>query len=193
MLASIILATSVVLYAVSLFQVASLVESFVITEAKLWVYYPISVELSWGAFATRNNGDTVLSIDRIVIRGEDVPFTQWYADTNVTANLIQQRMSFPGWSGMNGKLNNSTNANCIPSTAVQIVIQANASPPSDGWFCGTAVAGPVGLEPGQTAIIYYQLTNGTINAADGGQNARLSVFAGKTGFTQSVFVASKSG
>lgn len=100
-------------------------------------------------------------------------------------------MNFPGWAGINGKLNNDTNANCSPSTAMELVLQSTASPPSDGWFCGTTVAGPVGLEPGQAAIIYYQVTNGTINAADGGQNARLSVFAGKTGFTQSVFVASK--
>ena len=191
LLASIILASGVVLYAVSLFQGASLVGSIAITEAKLWVYYPVSVDLSWGAFAARNNGDTVLSIDRIVVRGTDVPFAQWYADTDVTIHIIQQRMNFPGWAGINGKLNNDTNANCSPSTAMELVIQSSASPPSDGWFCGTAVAGPVGLEPGQAAIIYYQVTNGTINAADGGQNARLSVFAGKTGFTQSVFIASK--
>lgn len=74
LLASIILASGVVLYAVSLFQGASLVESIAVTEAKLWVYYPVSVDLSWGAFAARNNGDTVLSIDRIVVRGTDVPF-----------------------------------------------------------------------------------------------------------------------
>jgi len=191
MMASIALATGVVLYGVTLFQGASLVESIVVTEAKLWVYYPVSVNLSWGAFAARNNGDIVLSIDRIVVRGTDVPFKQWYADTDVTINIIQQRMNFPGWAGINGKLNNDTNANCSPSTAMELVIKSSASPPSDGWFCGVAVAGPVGLEPGQAAIIYYQVTNGTINAADGGQNVRLSVFAGKTGFTQSVFVASK--
>jgi len=191
LLASIILASGVVLYAVSLFQGASLVESIAVTEAKLWVYYPVSVNLSWGAFAARNNGDTVLSIDRIVVRGTDVPFAQWYADTDVTINIIQQRMSFTGWAGINGKLNNDTNANCSPSTAMELGLQSSASPASDGWFCGTTVAGPVGLEPGQAVIIYYQVTNGTINAADGGQNARVSVFAGKTGFTQSVFVASK--
>ena len=191
MMASIILATGVVLYGVTLFQGASLVESIAVTNAKLWVYYPVSVNLSWGAFAVRNNGDTVLSIDRIVIRGTDVPFTQWYVDTDVTIDIIQQRMNFTGWSGINGKLNNNTNANCSPSTAMELVIKSSASPASDGWFCGTNVAGPVGLEPGQAVIIYYHITNGTINAADGGQNARISVFAGKTGFTQSVFIESK--
>ncbi len=191
MVASIVLATGVVVFGVTLFQQASLIESIAISEAKMWVYFPISVELSWGAFAARNNGDSVLSIDRIVIRGSDVPFKQWYADTDVTIDIIQQRMIFPGWAGKNGQMNNSTNANCTPSTAMEIVIKSNANPASDGWFCGARVAGPIGLEPGQAAIIYYQLTNGTINASDGGQSARLSVFAGKTGFTQSVFVASK--
>ncbi len=191
MVASIVLATGVIVFGVTLFQQASLIESIAITEAKMWVYYPISIDLAWGAFVARNNGDTVLSIDRIVVRGTDVPFTQWYADTDVTLNIIQQRMNFTGWSGIAGKLSNSTNANCNPSTAMQLVIQSNTNPPSDGWFCGARVAGPVGLEPGQAAIIYYQFTNGTINAADGGQTARLSVFAGKTGAPQNVFIASK--
>ena len=193
MMASIALATGVVLYGVTLFQGASLVESIKITEARIWVYYPVSVDLSWGAFTARNNGDTVLSIDRIVVRGTDVPFAQWYADTDVTIDIIQRRMNFTGWANTAGLLNNDTAADCNPSTKMQLVLQSNASPPSDGWFCGTAVAGPVGLDPGQASIIYYHITNGTITANDGGQTTRLSVFAGKTGFTQSVFIESKSG
>jgi len=47
MMASIALATGVVLYGVTLFQGASLVESIKISEARIWVYYPVSVDLSW--------------------------------------------------------------------------------------------------------------------------------------------------
>ena len=190
--ASIVLATGVVLYAASLFQGGALLESISVTNPRIWVHYPITVNLSWGAFSVRNNGDTLLSIDRIVVRGTDVPFTQWYADTDVTIDLIQQPMNFTGWAYTNGKLENDTNANCSPSTAMQLVLQPSASLASDGWFCGTTTAGPIGLDPGQATIIYYQINNGTISAVDGGQTIRLSVFAGKTGFTQSVFVESKS-
>lgn len=190
--ASIILATSVVLYGASLFQGGALVESISVTNPRVWVHYPITVNLAWGAFSVRNNGDTMLSIDRIVVRGTDVPFSQWYADTDVTIDLMQQPLNFTGWSYTSGKLKNDTNANCNPNTGMQLILQPSASPASNGWFCGTTVGGPIGLEPGQAAIVYYQISNGTISAVDGGQTIRLSVFAGKTGFTQSVFVESKS-
>lgn len=189
--ASIVLATGVTLYGASLFQSASLQESIKVSQARLWVHYPITVNLAWGAFSVRNDGDTIVSIDRIVVRGTDVPFTQWYTDKDVTTDLIQQPMNFTGWSGINGRLNNDTGANCNPSTPMQLVLQPTANPPSDGWFCGAVSGGPVSLEPGQAAIIYYQMNNGTVSAVDGGQSARLSVFAGKTGHTQNLFIENK--
>lgn len=189
--ASIVLATGVTLYAASLFQGSSLQESIKVSQERLWVHYPITVNLAWGAFSVYNNGDKIISVDRIVLRGTDVPFTQWYVDKDVTIDLIQQPMNFTGWAYVNGMLKNDTAANCNPSTPMQLVLQPNANPASDGWFCGTASNGPVSLEPGQAAIIYYQMNNGTVSAVDGGQTARLSVFAGKTGHTQSLFIENK--
>jgi len=189
---SIILASGVVAYGTSLFQGGAQQESITITGVKVWVYGSTSDDLAWGAFSIRNNGDKVLSVDRIVVRGTDVPFEQWYPDTSVTSTIIQQPMKFTGWSNNNGLLNNDTNANCSPSTTMELVLQPNSSPASDGWFCANAVAGPIVLDQGQVAIIYFKVNNGTVSSADSGAAARVSVFAGKTGATQSIFIASKT-
>ena len=192
MTVSIILASGVVLYGTSLFEGGAQQESIKVTGVKVWVYGSLSDNLAWGAFSVRNNGDKLLSIDRIVVRGTDIPFEQWYPDTLVTSEIIQQPMKFTGWSNNNGLLNNDTSANCAPSTTIELVLQPSSSPASDGWFCANAAAGPIVLDPNQATIIYFKVNNGTISGIDGGAAARVSVFAGKTGDTKSIFIASKT-
>ncbi|KKK63470.1 hypothetical protein LCGC14_2993970, partial [marine sediment metagenome] len=58
--------------------------------------------------------------------------------------------------------------------------------------CGTPGAGPIGLDPGDNAIIYFKLTNGTLDTIDGGATSSVSVFAGKVGAPQSISIASKT-
>ncbi len=188
---SVLLSGSVVLYGSSLFQVAAQQESISVTGVKVWVYGSVSDSLAWGAFSVRNTGDKVLSVDRLVVRGTDIPFAQWYADTSVTSEIIRQPMIFSGWSNNNGLLNNDINANCSPSTTMQLVLQPSASPASDGWFCANAATGPLVLDPNHAAIIYFQLNNGTISGMDGGTTANVSVFAGKTEVKQSTFITNK--
>lgn len=189
---SIMLSSGVVLYGTSLFQVEAQQESFTVTGMKVWTYGSVSDSLSWGAFSVRNTGDKVLSIDRIVARGIDVPFAQWYPDNSVTIDMIQQPMNFTGWSNNNGFLKNDVSANCSPSTTIRLVLQPSANPTSSGWFCANAAAGPIVLDPSQAAIIYFRLNNGTISGIDGGATANVSVFAGKMGTTQSIAIASKT-
>jgi hypothetical protein len=64
--------------------------------------------LSWGAAAIRNTGGTVLSINLIQIRGINVPFSNWYADLDVDANLSTQELKHIGWVG--GELNKTSSA-----------------------------------------------------------------------------------
>lgn len=189
---SIILSGGVVLYGASLFQGGAQQEAISVTGVEVWVYGSVSDSLAWGAFSVRNTGDKVLSVDRIIVRGTDVPFAQWYPDTSVTSTIIQQPMNFPGWSNNNGLLNNDTSANCSPSTTMELVLQPSASPASDGWFCANAATGPIVLDPNHAAIIYFRLNNGTISGMDGGATANVSVFAGKTGAQQSTNIASKT-
>ena len=82
---SVVLASGVVLYATSLFQVGAQQEAISVTGIKIWVHGNDANGLAWGAFTVRNSGDKVLSVHGIVVRGTDVPFAQWYADTTLTS------------------------------------------------------------------------------------------------------------
>jgi len=105
---SIIIASGVVLYGTTLFQGGAQQEAITVNGIKIWVHGTDPNGLSWGAFSVRNTGDKVLSIDRISVRGTDIPFKQWYSDTSVSTEIIQQPMNFTGWSNNDGFLNNDT-------------------------------------------------------------------------------------
>ncbi len=189
MVASIVLASGVVLYGTTLFQGGAQQEAITVSGIKMWVHGTDAKGLAWGAFSVRNTGDKVLSVDRIAVRGTDIPFKQWYPDTSVTTDLIQQPMNFTGWSNIDGFLNNDTGSLCSPATKMTLLIQSGAG--ADGWFCANPGAGPIGLDPGQGAIIYFSLNNGTVTSVDGGAQTSVSVFAGKTGAPQSIAIGSK--
>ncbi len=189
---SVIIASGVVLYGTTLFQGGAQQEAITVSGIKMWVHGTDAKGLAWGAFAVRNTGDKVLSIDRIAVRGTDIPFKQWYPDTSVSTEIIQQPMNFTGWSNQDGFLKNDTIAetNC-GGTKMALVLQASANPVEEGYFCANAGAGPLGLDPGQAAIIYFVLNNGTVTSVDGGAQTSVSVFAGKTGAPQSIAIGSK--
>ncbi len=188
---SVILASGVVLYGTTLFQGGAQQESITVSGVKMWVHGTAPDGLAWGAFSVRNTGDKVLSIDRIAVRGTDISYKQWYPDVTVTTGIIQQPMNFTGWSGVNGFLKNDTVAEAPCGTKMALVIQTTANPVVDGYFCANAGAGPLGLDPGQAAIIYFTLNNGTVTSVDGGSQTSVSVFAGKTGAPQSISIGSK--
>jgi len=189
---SVILASGVVLYGTTLFQGGAQQESITVSGVKMWVHGTAPDGLAWGAFSVRNTGDKVLSIDRIAVRGTDIPYKQWYPDVDVTTGIIQQPMNFTGWSGVNGFLNNDAAAVATCSgTTMALVIQPNTVPAADGHYCASEGAGPIGLDPGQAAIIYFTLNNGTVTSVDGGAQTSVSVFAGKTGAPQSISIGSK--
>jgi len=197
MVGSVILASGVVLYGTTLFQGGAQQEAITVSGIKMWVHGTDAKGLAWGAFAVRNTGDKVLSVDRIAVRGTDVPFSQWFPDSSVTTGIIQQPMNFTGWSNDDGKLKNDTAAKtyCDLQTAeaytMALEIQTGAPTISDGYFCAKSGAGPIGLDPGQAAIIYFRLGNGTVTSVDGGASTSVSVFAGKTGAPQSIAIGSK--
>ncbi|MEK0320560.1 MAG: hypothetical protein QQN61_05660, partial [Nitrosopumilus sp.] len=61
-----------------------------------------------------------------------------------------------------------------------------------GDICGAVLAGPMSLEPGQSAILYFQLSNGTLTSLDSGVNTGVNIYAGKAGAPQSITVQGKS-
>jgi len=197
LVASVVLGSGVVLYGTSLFQSGTQQEAISVSGLKVLVHGTANEGLSWGAFAVRNSGDKIVSVDKIAIRGTDIPFAQWYPDTSVTSSLIQQPMNFTGWSGVGGLLADSVpntcpcigSQGCANTTSSVIKVQLISSEDS---VCANPANGPVGLEPGAAAIIYFKLNNGTLQTVDSGIATSVNIFAGKTGAPLSVTISSKT-
>ncbi len=184
LVSSVVLGSGVVLYGTSLFQSGTQLESISASGIKIWLHTDATEGLAWGAAKVRNTGDKVLSVDKIQIRGADVPFSQWYPDTSVNSTTFQQALNFTGWSGTAGFLDNSPGICSGETLQVRIF--------SAGDFCANVASGPVSLTPGQAGIIYFKLTNGTITSLDSGANTSVNVYAGKAGAPQTVTVEGKS-
>ncbi|MEK0368277.1 MAG: hypothetical protein QQN62_01540 [Nitrosopumilus sp.] len=183
LVASVVLGSGVVLYGTSLFQGSTQTESISVTGVKVWVNTDAGgiAGLAWGAAKIRNVGDKVLAVDKIQIRGSDVPFSQWYPDTTVSSSLFQQALNHTGWSGTAGFLENTGSGGCDLSLAVS----------GQDDICADVGTGPVSLSPGQSAIIYFKLTNGTLSSLDSGVSTGVNIYAGKAGAPQSVTVQGK--
>ncbi len=195
LVASVVLATGVVLYGTSLFQTSTQQEAITVSGLKMFVHATDSNGLAWAAFSVRNTGDKILSVDKITIRGTDMPFSQWYADADVTNDLIQQSVLFTSWLDVDGLITNSTGIGaCATASQPELLqIEMLTGQSNDlGWFCAEKATGPIGLDPGKGAIIYFKLTNGTVTSLDAGVSTAVGVFAGKAGAPISITVASKT-
>jgi len=184
LVSSVVLGSGVVLYGTSLFQSGTQQEAITASGIKIWVHTDATEGLSWGAAKIRNTGDKVVSVDKIQIRGSEVPFSQWYPDTTVNSTTFQQALNFTGWSGDDGGLIDSTGICAGEDLQVRIF--------SEGDICANVASGPVSLSPGQSGIIYFKLTNGTITSLDSGASTSVNVFAGKAGAPQTVTVEGQS-
>src|SRR5215831_16724948 len=83
LVASVVLGTGVVLYGTSLFQTNASGEAISVQGTQVWVDSTSSSGWAWGAFDVRNSGDKLLSVDQIYIRGQTVPYSNWYANSTV--------------------------------------------------------------------------------------------------------------
>jgi len=184
LVSSVVLGSGVVLYGTSLFQSGTQQEAITASGIKIWVHTDATEGLAWGAAKVRNTGDKVVSVDKIQIRGADVPFSQWYPDTTVNSTTFQQALNFTGWSGVAGLMANSTGI--CGGENLQIRIFA------EGDICANVASGPVSLSPGQAGIIYFKLTNGTITSLDSGASTSVNVYAGKAGAPQTVTVEGRT-
>ncbi|MFQ5475491.1 MAG: hypothetical protein ACE5DT_00485 [Nitrosopumilus sp.] len=191
LVSSVVLGSGVVLYGTSLFQGGTQTEAIFVTAVKVWVdpTDPFSgTGIGWGAAGIRNTGDKVVAVNEITVRGQSIPFGQWYADTVVSSTVVQQALNHTGWD------NQGTNVRMIDNCAASSEYVA-IDPDSGGAIteCITADAGtgPVSLDPGQSAIIYFKLNNNTITSLDSGVSTTVSIFAGKAGGPQSVTVIGK--
>ena len=184
LVSSVVLGSGVVLYGTSLFQGGTQTENISVSGTKVWVHTTAADGLAWGASGIRNTGDKVVAIDKIQIRGTDIPFGQWYPDTDVSSTVFQQALNHTGWTGTAGLITQSPG--CASTETIQI--DPDTSGPITECILADAATGPVSLNPGQSAIIYYKLVNGTITSLDSGVPTTVSIFAGKAGGPQSVSI-----
>jgi len=190
LVASVVLGSGVVLYGASLFQGGTQQESISVSNVKVWVHGTDTTGLAWGAAGVRNTGDKVLAVDKIRIHGSDIPFTQWYADTSVSNTLFQQSLNFSGW-GNAPQAYITKVGSCVGDTNY-LCIDYDASGSNTDVIQADAGTGPVSLNPGASAIIYFKLNNSTVSTLDTGTNISVNIFAGKTGAPQSVTIEGKT-
>jgi hypothetical protein len=55
-------------------------------------------------------------------------------------------------------------------------------------MCLERLTGPIGLDPGDRAVVYFKVINGTLNPIDAGISTSVNIFAGKTGAPLSLTV-----
>jgi len=187
LVASVVLAAGVVLYATSLFQTGTLTESISITGVKVYVHATDSNGLAWGAFGVRNSGDKILSLDKISIRGNDVGFSSWYSNKTITQAAFDSVYAHSGWNNTNGFLIRDTSLGCGADNSVDVMINIG-----DEGFCANPQTGPLSLGLGEKAVVYFKLSNGTLTTLDSGANTNVNIFAGKAGAPLAVTVKAET-
>jgi len=203
LVASVVLGTGVVLYGTSLFQTGAQSEAITTIGTTVWVDSSNSTGWAWGAADVRNSGDKLLSVDTIQIRGQNIPFSNWYADTNatqVTSSNFQSALIYTNLPKgqpyeTNGGLTNGTSFNAAWATpngcsltSGNLIIQLVSS---GKVLCLTQQSGPVSLSPGAKAIIYFKVPQNLLTSVDAGSSASVALYAGKVGSPLTVTIAAK--
>ena len=199
LVASVVLGSGVVLYGTSLFQGSTLTEQLTVTGTKIWVDPTDTNGHAWGAAGLRNSGDKAIQVDKISVRGVDVPFTSWFATIDQTQASVENVQAALPHSGTTyqptGEMSNSAVlttdgiGNCgAGEVADEIQIDVDGAGSAE-TMCLEQMTGPIGLDPGDRAVVYFQVINGTLNPIDAGGNTAVNVFAGKTGAPLSLTIA----
>src|SRR5579872_1490028 len=212
LVASVVLGTGVVLYGTSLFQTGAQSSGIAVQGVHVWANATSGMGTTyvWGAAEIRNSGDKILSVDQINVRGNQVPFANWYYDNNqarVTAANFQSQLNYTGTAttayksgvyanvqpGMLMSYLGSTGQNapsCTPGTTTLQINEfgTNANPS----LCLSQASGPISLKPGDKAIVYFEVPVGILSTVDAGSQSSVAIYAGSVGAPQSVTVESKS-
>ncbi len=193
--ASVVLGTAVTLFATGLFSTSSGQTSLTTSNVKLW-YNGTSTDQTVGAAVIRNTGDKILAVSSITIRGQNVPFSNWfYNATGASSTNIQKQFAYG---------NSITGTATAPSTLLSAgrvysawdldrtgVASLTAVAPGNALLQAT---GPISLNPRTAVIVYFVLPTNpvVITAVDVGATATVSISAGSVSSVQSVSIAKSS-
>ena len=203
LVASVVLGTGVVLYGTSLFQTNASGEAISTTGTQVWVDSTFNTGWAWGAADVRNSGDKLLSIDQIQVRGQAVPFANWYANSTVNGISSQQYQAALIYTQMSNKVtgalyNGTQHAGGVDATWTMTSCTNTGATPgmimllyTGQPICLTQQSGPVSLAPGQKAIIYFKIPQNLLTSVDAGSASSVALYAGKVGSPVSVTVAAK--
>jgi len=192
LVASVVLGSGVVLYGTSLFQTVAQQESIEVQGIQLWVNATDANGDAWGAAGVRNNGDQIISIDTINVKGSTIPFANWYYDSDqsrVSVAAYQSNFNHTGTNGAGTLMFDSADVGVTPTNACDttlfpdattLEIDLDGAGPMD-TLCLAQASGPVGLKPGERAIIYFQVPQGKVTTLDAGASTNLKIFAGEAG------------
>jgi len=210
LVASIVLGTGVVIYSTSLFQSGGQQQSVQVQGVKTWVNSTATTGIGWGAFSVKNTGDKILSVSSIGIRGVSIPFANWYADSNQTevnsGSNLQANFNYTKNDNLNNLIGSAANGGMVfPALGPTTYCTATVRPPMQSGFntiimdtdgagpnlplCLKQASGPVSLNPGQSAIIYFKLPTGLVSPNDAGVTETVSMLAGNTPIAQTVRTA----
>jgi hypothetical protein len=210
LVASIVLGTGVVIYSTSLFQSGGQQQSVQVQGIKTWVNSTDTTGTGWGAFSVKNTGDKILSVSSIGIRGVSIPFANWFADSNQTevnsGSNLQANFNYTKNDGLGNLIGSAANGGSVtPALGPTAYCTATVRPSTQSGFttiiidtdgagtnlpiCLKQASGPVSLNPGQAAIIYYKLPTGLVSPNDAGVTETVSMLAGNTPIAQTVRIA----
>ncbi len=201
LVASVVLATGVVLYGTSLSQSKATSETISTTGTQIWLDSSGNSGWAWGAADVRNAGDKILSVDQILIRGQTIPFANWYADTNASqvtvinfqSALVYTSMKTP-LNSPDGQLTNGTDFNVAWTTpggctlTGNLILKLTSTNPT---LCLSQRNGPLSLAPGDRAIIYFKTPHNLLTSVDASTPVTISIYAGKAGSPVEVTAQSK--
>lgn len=206
LVASVVLGTGVVLYGTSLFQTGAQSEAIATTGTTLWVDSSGGSGWAWGAADVRNSGDKLLSVDSIQIRGQQIPYSNWYANNTssaITNSIFQSALNYTSMihaaPSPNGALSNGTavgvpasfvNGQCATGVAGKMALMFGSTSQNQ-FVCFGQQTGPVSLAPGQKAIIYFKVPQNLLTSVDAGSSASVALYAGKVGSPITVTIAAK--
>jgi len=213
LVASIVLGAGVVVFSTGLFQTGGQQQAATMQGLKSWVNATNSTGVSWGAFAVKNTGDKLLSISSITLRSVNVPFSNWFADTDptrVSQNFQAQfnltgtdksgfvkgtkaaspGYSFGTWAGSNNAACvNGLGSNQVPGANNLIVVQEVYNSATTSPLCMLQQSGPISLAPGFSAIVYFKIPTGIYGTTDSGVPSTVSILAGNAPISQTVRLA----
>lgn len=174
LVAAVALSAALVLFTTSFIDETSAIPALRTTAAHYWVNNTGNV--AWGAASIRNSGDALIQINEIFVRGKIVPFGNWYFDANqnrVTLENSQKELFYPG-NYNNGLLKDSAGSVDTGASIVDIDLDKQTGTTTDRIALSQA-SGPIKLETGERAIIYFKVPDNTIGPEDVGSSASMNI------------------